>query len=140
MEEIKNRNESFYSQIEKFSNRRKVVYELLQNFGALTTHSIKDKMRLSKHQVSGRVTELKESCFIKPVWSKLNDVTNVMNTVWAVTYPEERAGLIASKLLELKDEQDILQCDINSIYISKIARELIVKRMIKIEKLIKNLK
>jgi len=138
--ELQNRNESFYSQIKKFSLRRKTVYELLQDYGPLTTHNIKDKMRLSKHQVSGRITELKDSFFIKPVWSKLNEVTNVINTVWMVTTPEERNVLITSKLLKLENEQDILQNDINSLYISKTAKELIVKRMKKIDKLIKTLK
>ena len=139
MNPIKNRNDSFYSQIEKFGSRRKSVYNLIKEYGSLTTHEIKDKMRLGKHQISGRITELQQGCFIKPVWNKLNKVTNVINTVWQTTTPEERSILIASKRSKLENEYELLQFDLNSIYISNFARELIIKRMTTIKKLINKL-
>ena len=135
---LNNRNESFYSQIEKFGIRRRTVYNLIQEYGELTAQEIKSKMVLGVNQVSGRITELKELFYIVPVGSK-NGVSRVKNTIWRVTAPVERDSLIHEELINLSIEKHNLEFDINNYFISNGLKEMGVKRLTKINELIKKL-
>jgi len=136
---IQNRNESFFIDTEKFSARRKTVYNLIKNYGHLTTQEVRSKMVLGANQVSGRITELKELFYIKEDGSKFNEVSRKGNTLWTLTGYDERIDLINSKYAELINEYKTLENDLNLANLSKTTKQRTLKRMEKINKLIFNL-
>lgn len=138
-ESIINRDESFYTQIAKFAQRRWTVYNLIKTYNGLTSHEIKDKMVLGKHQISGRVTELAEEFWVKSNGSKLNEQTGKQNTIWVVTTPEEREELIKYKLQELNDNLTDLKVDLHDYWCTDYTYELIKERTKKLTKLINTL-
>lgn len=135
-ESIINRNQSFYSQISKFAQRRWTVYNLIKTYNGLTSHEIKDKMVLGKHQISGRVTELAEEFWVKSNGSKLNEQTGKQNTIWVVTTLEEREKLVKEKLDELEDELGKLSIDSDYYDLCRTTQNLINDRIKKLDKLI----
>ena len=133
-----NRNESFYSQISKFAMRRKTVYNLIKTYNGLTDYEIAQRMVLPINSATGRRKELLEEEWIKPVFSKLNEKTNKMNTVWVVTSPEERERLIKEKLYWLNRELGYLTLDLDGTTFN-CTEELIESRIKKLTKLINKL-
>ena len=136
---INNRNNSFHSQIEKFSMRRKTVYNLIKSYERLTAQEIKSKMVLGVNQVSGRITELRETFWIVYAGSKKGE-SKKSNTIWRVTTPEERQKLVENELKSLIWEKSLLEYDLNTSDLSSPANFLIINRLYKIDKLIKKLK
>ena len=135
---IENRNNAYFQNIEKLSQRRKTVYKLIENYGQLTAQEIKEKMVLGINQVSGRISELQELFLIKSVASKINNRSNKKNTVWSITTKNERNDLINAKYVELRNKRDILINDLN-LKISKTSKYLLKKEINKINTLISNL-
>ena len=136
---IQNRNESFFIDTEKFSARRKTVYNLIKDYGKLTSQEVKAKMVLGVNQVSGRITELKDSFYIKEAGSKFNETSRKPNTLWAVTGYDERIDLINFEFIKLRNERDVLINDLNLLNLSKMTKERLLKRVKQIDKLIFNL-
>ena len=136
---IQNRNESFFIDTEKFSARRKTVYNLIRDYGALTAPQIKAKMVLGINQVSGRITELKDSFYIKEAGSIMNEKSNKPNTLYKVTGENERIDLINATFIDLRNERDILINDLNLLNLSQITRERTKARIKKIDSQIFNL-
>lgn len=138
-ESIINRNESFHTQIEKFALRKGTVYKMFKTYGGLTDFEVAQKMVLPINSITGRRKELLETFFLKAVWSKLNEKTNKMNTVWVVTDPEEREKLVDVKLFELYGEITALEIDVAFINLSNVTEKLILQRIKKLQKLIDKL-
>ena len=135
---IQNRNESFVKNIEKLSLRRKAVYKIIAQYGFLTSHQIKDKMRLGINQVSGRITELKDMFLIIEAGTVINIKSNTHNTLWKVTNEQERIDLVNKRYTALIDEQKQLESDYH-LGVSNYGLEAIKSRIKKIKKQIEAL-
>jgi hypothetical protein len=131
-----NRNESFFAKIEEFSLRRKTTYQLIKTYQPITTQELKRKMLLGVNQVSGRVTELAQSFYIKPVGTKINEHSKMPNTLWAITTPDERIDLMNAAYVKLIDEQDTLINHLNVTEPSISVKITLKKRIAQITKII----
>lgn len=136
---IQNRNEAFHLKVDDLGLRRKTVYKLIETYGPITSQEVKEKMRLGVNQVSGRVTELAARFFIKAEGSKVNNKSNCSNTLWVVTTPNERINLINAEFIHLRNERDELVNDLNLTELSEVAKEIVRKRVAKIDAKIETL-
>ena len=62
---IQNRNTSYRNIINKIPNKRKQIYEIILKYNGITAQEISNLYRLPINQITGRITELKDMCFIK---------------------------------------------------------------------------
>lgn len=133
MESIKNRNAAFHSIVEKLPDNRRLIFELIQENKQITAQEIAEKYRKPINEITGRITELKNYCFVVEVGSKENRFTNKKNTIYQVIQSEdERINLINKRYVELRDTKDSLINDYN-LNLSKISKELLKKEINKIQ-------
>lgn len=133
MESITNRNAAFHSIIEKLPENRRLIFELIQENKQITAQEISEKYQKPINEITGRITELKNYCFIVEAGSRENRFTSKQNTIYQVIQSEdERINLINKRFVELRDTKDSLINDYN-LNLSKISKELLKKEINKIQ-------
>lgn len=135
---IQNRNDAFFSNIEKLSNLRRKVYSLINDYNQLTLDKICEKLNIKKHKVSGRVTELKKMCLIVEKGSVRKESSNNSVTIYRLTTKDEQIKLINKRYQELINEQKELENDYH-LGLSNYSLEVIKKRISSIKKEINQL-
>lgn len=136
---IKNRNQSFWSQVEKFDLRKGTIHKLFTKYGPMTDYDLSRLMRLPINSITGRRRELVEIFFVKAISTEQNPHTKKPNTVWDTISPDERTELIEKEVERLKSERFIRLKDLEVIYISDLTRKDILHKVNKISELINKL-
>lgn len=140
---IKNRNEAYVLNLKNMSEKRREVYALIHELGRATAQQVKERMKVGINQVSGRITELKETCFIVEVGSVKNNKSGTNNTVYRVATDEERKELINKRYKILVKKWIGLEKDFKQGYelgLSESTLEAIEKRLTQTKREVKRLR
>ena len=136
---IKNRNKSFFSQIEKFGLRKRTMYKLFKSYGEMTDDDLSKLMRLPINSITGRRRELAEIFFVKAIGTEQNPHTGKPNTIWIVTTPNEREELIKKEIKQLMYKRFVYLTDLEIIILSELTKKYLLKKINKITELINKL-
>ena len=132
---IINRNRSYISITDKLPSKRKRVYEIiLLHKSGITAQGISERYSVPINQITGRITELKEMCFIKEGGSELSPATGNRRTKWiAVTDPDEYINLSNLMYAELTHKKNMLVSD-KILNLSNHTRDFIDREIRNIDK------
>jgi|TARA_R110000782_G_C14701340_1_gene402138 hypothetical protein len=140
MKSIQTRNQTYRNIAARIPAKRKRIYEIITSYTAgITAQQISDRYNIPINQITGRITELKDMCFIKEHKMQLNDVTlNYCTSYKAITDNEELIEITSKKYVELVDKRSSLITDhFNNN--SNHTNDFIKKELAKIERRIKQL-
>tara|TARA_Y200000002_G_C22497825_1_gene585814 strand:+ start:61 stop:510 length:450 start_codon:yes stop_codon:yes gene_type:complete len=136
---IINRNTSYKEIRQKLPNKRKRIFEIIEKHNGITAQEISSRYNYPINQVSGRITELKDLCFIKESGNQLNPFSKTYNTMYSViTNEDEFIELNKKKYIELRSKKDSLVRDYQqalSTYTREYVKNEINKINNKIDKL-----
>lgn len=137
---IHNRNKTYKNIVNRIPAKRKRIYELIVlHTEGITAQQISNRYNIPINQITGRITELKDMCFIKEDQLQFNQSTgNHCTSYKAITDNDEFLNLTNNKYVKLTDKKNALILDYllgNSSYIN----EYIQKELLKIENKIKQL-
>ena len=136
---ILNRNESYTLEKPKLRKKRKMILDILKNFpNGATSQEIEEATKLPINQVSGRLSELSASFYIKASGSKRCQYTGRNRTIWSVNNNDYRIYKQNKAFVELRDRKDLLVRDKNR-GVSTLGLELLQKEINKINKQINRL-
>tara|TARA_R100001369_G_C3207966_1_gene147307 strand:+ start:17 stop:463 length:447 start_codon:yes stop_codon:yes gene_type:complete len=140
MKSIENRNKTYRNIVNRIPAKRKRIYEIIvMHDQGITAQQISERYNIPINQITGRITELKDMCFIKEDQLQFNHSTgNHCTSYKAITDNNEFLNLTNNKYTKLTDKKNALISDYfqnNSIYIN----EYIQKELLKIENKIKQL-
>ncbi|CAL2091830.1 conserved hypothetical protein [Tenacibaculum sp. 190524A05c] len=136
---INNRNEAFFSIIEKLPAKRQLVLELIKENVQITAQDLSEKYGKPINEITGRITELKKCFLVVECGHKFNRFTNYKNTlVRVVKSVNERIDLINQRFIELRQQEDDLVNDYN-LNFSDLTKELILRKIKKIKSEINSL-
>ena len=66
MKSIQTRNQTYRNIAARIPAKRKRIYEIITSYTAgITAQQISDRYNIPINQITGRITELKDMCFIK---------------------------------------------------------------------------
>ena len=140
MTSIQTRNQAYRNIATRIPAKRKRIYEIIiSNKIGITAQQISDRYNIPINQITGRITELKDMCFIKEGHARYNGVTdNYNNSYNAVTDNDEFIELTNKKYVELVDKRSSLITDhFNNN--SNHTNDFIKKEITKIERKIKQI-
>jgi len=140
MTSIQTRNQAYRNIASRIPAKRKRIYEIIvSHIHGITAQEISLRYNIPINQITGRITELKDMCFIKEGHSRYNGATDNYNkSYYAVTDNNEFLILTNYKYIELVDKQNALISDhLNNFSI--YTDDFIKKELAKIEKKIKQL-
>tara|TARA_R100001369_G_scaffold80222_1_gene110483 strand:- start:1872 stop:2318 length:447 start_codon:yes stop_codon:yes gene_type:complete len=140
MKSIENRNKTYKNIVNRIPAKRKRIYEIIVlHTQGITAHQISERYNIPINQITGRITELKEMCFIKEDQLQFNHITgNHCTSYKAITDNNEFLVLTNNKYIELMDKQTALISDHLHSF-SKYTDDFIRKELAKIEKKIKQI-
>lgn len=132
---IINRNKSYISITDKLPSKRKRVYEIiLLHKGGITAQGISERYNVPINQITGRITELKEMCFIKEGGSEISPATGNRRTKWlAVTDQDEYLNMSNLMYSQLTDKKNKLVND-KILNLSNHTRDFIDREIRSIDK------
>ena len=135
MKSIYTRNKSYINISNRIPAKRKRIYEIIvSNMQGITAQEISIRYNIPINQITGRITELKDMCFIKEGKMTFNNLTHN----YCITDNDEFLDLTNKKYIQLLDKQSALISDhLNNF--SKYTKDFIKKELLKIEKKIKQL-
>ncbi len=129
MESIANRNDAYKSIIDKLPERRKYIFQLIQEHPNSTAWDLANLTMLPFNQVAARITELKELCLIEETGSKIDSYTKKKNTTYkTISSLNERIELINKTFVQLRDDKSKLESDYRS-GVSNLTKNLVQKRI-----------
>ncbi len=132
-ESITNRNSSFSEIKENLQNKRKRIFNIIDKHNGITAQELSKHYQIPINQVTGRVTELKDLCFIKEAGSLINYFTKKKNTRYvSIKTEDEFKELSREKYVELRGKKDSLVNDYNQA-LSTYTREYVQNEIRKIE-------
>jgi|TARA_R110000744_G_scaffold162155_1_gene278755 hypothetical protein len=140
MKSIQTRNQTYRNIATRIPAKRKRIYEIIiSNTSGITAQQISDRYNIPINQITGRITELKDMCFIKEAHMSFNNVTsNYCTSYKAVTDNEEFIEITNKKYVQLVDKRSSLITDhFNNN--SNHTNDFIKKELLKIERKIKQL-
>mgnify|MGYP003628628049 FL=1 len=109
---IQNRNTSYKNIINKISDKRKQIFEIIVKHNGITAQEISRLYKLPINQITGRITELKDMCFIKESTVHLNHESgNYCTSYVAVKKMEEFLHLTNVKYSHLINMKKSLEFD-----------------------------
>ena len=130
---IQNRNTSYRNIINKIPNKRKRIYEIILKHNGITAQEISNLYRLPINQITGRITELKDMCFIKESVLHINHQSgNYCTSYVAVKKTEEFMFLTNAKYSALVNMKKSLEFDYHY-GLSEYTMKYIKKELKKIE-------
>jgi hypothetical protein len=127
-----NRNTAYYSIIEKLPEKRKLIFELIQENKICTAQELAEKYMLPINEITGRITELKNMCLVVEHGSKENRWTKHNNTAYQVVSKTDRIEIINKKFIEYRDSKDKLINDYN-LNLSSLSKKLLKKEINKLQ-------
>lgn len=111
MKSVENRNESFKGVVDRLTQRRKEVYELIKSNPNITIQEAGEKLGKPINEVSGRFTELKEVFLIVESENKINGRSGFKNVSYCVLKSELAKELAVVELSKLMDKIDMIRFD-----------------------------
>jgi len=107
MKSIQNRNNTFNSLIDNLPSKRKEVYKVIKRLVKCSLDDIINEIGVNKNEISGRITELKETCYIKECEeSKISTRSNNKVTVYECIFDNIQRKELLEKSLD-KIDNDI---------------------------------
>ena len=119
---------------DKIPKRRRKVFEQFVKNPRSTVWEIADLIGWNRNEVSGRVTELRQSFLIVECGTKQNHETNQKNTVYTPIESEvKRTHLINTHISALTHEVDAIQSDLDFGLVTPVSRKELQKRVNKLK-------
>ena len=137
---IENRNQTYFSILEKLSDGKREVYNIIKELVNASLDDISGLLGKHKNEFSGRVTELKNECLIVEIKKKATSKRSSNTvTLYRVTTEVERISLLNFKRLEFIHYKTELSNDLVNLDLCELTKELVVKEIKKVSKSIKKL-
>lgn len=136
---ILNRNKSYHQIKDDLPSKRRKIFDIIEKHNGITAQEISLRYNYPINQVSGRITELKDLCFIKECGTELNPFTRTYNTRYDIIKDlDEFNQLNREKYVELRDKKDSLIRDYQQ-SLSPYTMEYVKNEIRKIDKKIDKL-
>lgn len=109
---IQNRNYAYFQIVDSLCEKRREIYFLIQKHPNATAQFLAELTGKPINEITGRITELKNLFLIVQTGSAINRYTKKPNATYRVVNSlEERASLINSEFIALRNEKERLERD-----------------------------
>ena len=127
MKSIENRNKAFASIVEQLPLKRKQVYNVIKELGRCSLDDIAEHLWVTKNEISGRVTELKETGYIveSDDVKKSTRSNNAVTIYMPVLNNDDRLFLLILNRVYLNNKLESLSIDLTNKALSQITLDLI---------------